>query len=333
MFAAPTAILLVSVSIMAGPIILPKHSSKRLLVVRVVLSVLLLAAAIYVLTRNLITVQNSLEVARHASIPWLVVSLVLMACTFAIAAGVYGALALHPLRYGQTVLVEVATAFVNRLLPAGIGGLGLHGVYLYKRRHTAAEATVVVSMNNLLGMTAHLLILTGVIVARPAVLRLLLDREHTSVNGWLIAAVLLVVGGAVLAMPAVRVRIVGFAHNLWQSIRKLRFMHVLRAVLLAMLLTATYTLILLATTRSVGVHLGLLQIFIVFSIGMLTATATPTPGGLVGAEAGLFAGFVAYGVSSPLAGAVVLLYRLVTYWLPLVPGCFALLVARRRKLL
>jgi len=296
-----------------------------------VLSVVLLAAAVYVLAQNWHTVQDSLQVAREASIPWLAVSLVLMACTFGIAAGVYGALALHPLRYRQTVLVEVATAFVNKLLPAGIGGLGLHGVYLYKRGHTVAEATVVVSMNNLLGMAAHLLILTGVIVAHPAVLRQLLDREHVSVNGWVIAAVILAVG-VVLAVPVVRRRIVTFLHNLLQSIRKLRCMHMLRAVLLAMLLTATYTLILLVVARSVSVHLGLLQIFIVFSIGMLTATATPTPGGLVGAEAGLFAAFVAYGVYSPLAGAAVLLYRLVTYWLPLLPGCVALLVARRRRL-
>jgi uncharacterized protein (TIRG00374 family) len=65
---------------------------------------------------------------------------------------------------------------------------------------------------------------------------------------------------------------------------------------------------------------------------MLASTATPTPGGLVGAEAGLFAGFVAYGVSAPMAGAAVLLYRFVTYWLPLLPGVLALFLARRRRL-
>jgi len=65
---------------------------------------------------------------------------------------------------------------------------------------------------------------------------------------------------------------------------------------------------------------------------MLASTATPTPGGLVGAEAGLFAGFVAYGVASPTAGAAVLLYRLVTYCCRLFPGAVALLLARNSKL-
>jgi len=42
----------------------------------------------------------------------------------------------------------------KRLLPSGIGSLGLNGVYLYKRKHTVAEATVVVSTNNLLGIVS-----------------------------------------------------------------------------------------------------------------------------------------------------------------------------------
>jgi uncharacterized protein (TIRG00374 family) len=99
-----------------------------------------------------------------------------------------------------------------------------------------------------------------------------------------------------------------------------------------MLLTITYTAVLLMTARSVGINLSQLQIFVIFSLGMLFSTATPTPGGLVGAEAGLFAGFVAYGVSAPNATAAVILFRLVSYWLPLLPGAGALFVARQRKL-
>ena len=99
--------------------------AKRSVWLRIALAALLVLGAGYVLTRNWNTVAQSLQVARGASISWLVVSVVLMAVTFAIAAGIYGVLALHQLRYGRTVLVEVATAFVNRLLPSGIGGLGL----------------------------------------------------------------------------------------------------------------------------------------------------------------------------------------------------------------
>jgi undecaprenyl-diphosphatase len=73
-------------------------------------------------------------------------------------------------------------------------------------------------------------------------------------------------------------------------------------------------------------------VFIIFSIGVLAGTVTPTPGGVVGAEAGLAAALVAYGVPAASAIAIALLYRLVTYWLPMVPG-FVVFLAIRKKYL
>ena len=308
----------------------PKPTHKRALLVRVAVSVLLLVVAVYVLATHWQTVRHAAVLARGASIPWLVASLLLMALTFCIAAGIYGLLALHGLRFSQTVLVESAAAFVNRLLPAGLGGLGLHGLYLHKREHTAAEATVVVSVNNLLGMAAHLLLLAGVITFEPGVLHRFIDGRHF-VSAQVVFAVVAVVILILLWRP-VRTRVLKFARNLLSSLQKLNLRKIIPALLLAMLLTTTYTLMLFAAAHSLHIQLGVLQIFIIFSLGMLTQTATPTPGGLVGAEAGLFAGFVAYGVADPTAAAAVLLYRLVSYWLPLVPGALALFIARSRKL-
>ncbi|HSX05062.1 MAG TPA: YbhN family protein [Candidatus Saccharimonadales bacterium] len=307
-----------------------KPQPKRSPLLKVVLSVGVLAAAVYVLITHWHIVQSSLQVARGASTGWLVVSVGLMALTFAIAAGIYGALALHRLHYFQTLLIEVAAAFVNRLLPSGLGGLGLHGVYLYKRKHTAAEATVVVSVNNLIGMAAHLILLGLVLTFNHSLLLQFVNKWHLQLHWWYGLVLLVVVG--VTALPPVRRRLGLFMHNLAVSVCKISPRSLVRALGLAALLTTTYTLILFAATRSLGLHLALLQVFIVFSLGMLTSTATPTPGGLVGAEAGLFAGLVVYSVPTSTAGAAVVLFRLVSYWLPLVPGVLALLLARRRRL-
>lgn len=311
---------------------MPKHkpTSKRALLVRVGLSVVLLAAAAYVLAAHWDTVAQAVRLARGASIAWLAASLLFMACTFCVAAGIYGLLALHGLRLPQTVLVEVAAAFVNRLLPAGLGGLGLHGLYLYKRKHTAAEATVVVSVNNLLGIVAHLLLLAAVLVFKPQVLHQFTKGLHGVSTRYVFAGAAIMV--LVLLWAPMRTRVVNFATHVLASVQKLSARKLVPALLLAMALTAVYTLVLFAIARSLHISLSVVQIFIVFSLGMLTQTATPTPGGLVGAEAGLFAGFVAYGVADPRAAAAVLLYRLVTYWLPLIPGALALFAARSRKL-
>jgi undecaprenyl-diphosphatase len=255
---------------------------------------------------------------------------VLTLLTFLLAAGIYSALALKPLVYRQTLLVEFAAAFANRLLPAGVGGLGLHGLYLYKKRHSAPQATAVVSVNNLLGIVTHLALLSLLIVFRPSVLGKL--QLHGATFHWWYCFVLAGVVLSVVALPRLRRSLSKFMHNLLLSLHLLRMRKLAIAIVFAAALTATYTLVLFCATHALGVRLGLLEIFVVFSFGMLAATATPTPGGLVGAEAGLLAGFVAYGMDAVPAVAAVLLYRLLTYWAPLLPGAVALLIARSRKL-
>jgi uncharacterized protein (TIRG00374 family) len=95
------------------------------------------------------------------------------------------------------------------------------------------------------------------------------------------------------------------------------------------LLTVTYVTIFYYCTEAVGIHLELQQVFLVFTIGMIVGTATPTPGGLVGAEAGLTGGLIAYGVQPDMALAAALLYRFLTYWLPLLPGFITFVNIRR----
>lgn len=304
---------------------------RRFSVFKLLFAVALAAIAVYILAKNWATVTQALSVAKDSYWRWFALTLVLLALTFGIAAGIYNTLALHQLRYRNTFLVAVASAFANRLVPAGLGSLGLNGLYLYRARHTPAEATAVVSVNNLMGITAHLALLLCLGLWQPQVLRQLVGSWHVGLP-LLIAAVVLA-GICLALLLQVRVRVGVFMYNLLRSLHKIGTGRATRALLLSVCMTAVYTLMLFTALRAVGAHLGLLETFIVFSIGMLAGTATPTPGGLVGAEAGLFTGFVAYHVPSAEAGAAVLLYRLATYWLPLVPGVLALAKARDRRLL
>ena len=50
------------------------------------------------------------------------------------------------------------------------------------------------------------------------------------------------------------------------------------------------------------------------------AAAAPTPGGLGAIEAALVAGLTGVGMQPGPAVSAVLLYRLATYWLPVLPG-------------
>ena len=304
---------------------------KRARLWRAVVTVLLSGVLIYMIMRNLHTVSQGVEVIRHAHASSLLAGLLLSILTFLIAAAIYTRLALHHILYTQTLLIELAGSFANRLLPAGLGGLGLHGLYLHKRKHTVAEATAIVSVNNLLGIGAHLSLLATACIVQPALLRTF--THHWPHLPWAaLGVVLLVVFGALYLMSGLRRKLHSFGRNLLVSLERINLKRIAVAYVLALLLTASYTAVLYTTARAVGAELSVFQTFIVFSIGMLVGTATPTPGGLVGVEAGLYAGFIGYGVSSTTSAAAVLLYRLFTYWLPLTPGAIALLIVHRRKL-
>jgi len=308
-----------------------KLVTKRALAWRIALTAGMVVVGIYVSLTHWSVVSTSLQAAQQANITWIGLALVCMAGTFCIAAAMYGVLAIYALRYRQTLLVEVAGAFMNRVLPAGLGGLGLNGLYLYKHRHTPAEATVVVSVNNLLGMCAHVLLLIVLCICEPTIVRTLFVGRNITVP-WVWVLILFALVCVVCSLPIVRRRLTDFTGHLLLSLRKIHIAKVVQALLLATLLTTVYTLSLFSAVKSVGINLGLFEVFIVFSFGVLVGTATPTPGGLVGAEAGLLAGLVLYGIPTAQAGAAVLLFRLVSYWLPLVPGLAALLLARSRKL-
>lgn len=308
-----------------------KYISNRIPAWRIGISLVLLAAACFLLLRQWHFVASSLHAARSANLFWLAAALSLSLLTYCIAALIYSLLALCPLHYLHTLLVELAASFANRLLPAGLGGLGLHGLYLYHQKHNTAQATAVVSVNNLVGITAHLSLLALLIIFRPEVLQKL--TTHYPAVHWQYFAVTLLIAVALMLSAKTRHLVINFVNNLTMSLRRLRPTRIQSAFGAALLLTITYTLILVCVSRALGLHLGILRLFIIFSIGMLAGTATPTPGGLVGMEAGLYAGFVSYNVSPANAGAAVLLYRLITYWLPLIPGAISLMVARDRRIL
>lgn len=287
-----------------------------------------------VLVREWPHIRSSLALVGQARLIPVLVALGFVVVTFLLAAFIYCILALRPLRYGRTLAVELGAACANRLLPAGVGGLGLHGWYLHRQRHSAAEATVVVAANNILGIVGHVCLLAIVLIWLPDSRRAL--HIHA---GW--QQLLWIGGGVVIVIvllsiwPAMRHRLIGFAREIRRVLGRytaLRY-KVVAVLPLTMLMTLVYVTVLFVCERAMGGAVPYGATFMVFTVGMLASTITPTPGGLVGAEAGLFAGLSAYGVAAVPALAIVVLYRLLTYWLPLLPGALALLLLRRFRVI
>ena len=81
------------------------------------------------------------------------------------------------------------------------------------------------------------------------------------------------------------------------------------------------------------IDVNVAAIAIVYLTGSVVGQAAPTPGGLGAVEAALAAGLTAAGLDGGLAVSAVLMFRLLTFWLPTLPGWVSHNVMQRRGLL
>lgn len=287
---------------------------------------------LYVAVPHLGEFSTSLSSIRHADGGWVLVCLFALLLSYAVAAFTYVLLAKHRLRYLPTVLIEAASMFTNRLLPAGAGAIGINYAYLRRSRHQAAEAAGVVATNNLLGFAGHVLLFLGVLVAFGGhVLAFSVPDGHQIAIGAGIA--LLMIVGAYVIVRLKRGVIATFLRRTFAMIIAYHKHPKRLAAALAssIILTATYVLSLYAASRGVGIHLPVVDVFIVLTFGVAGATILPTPGGLGGAEASIVGGFMLYGVSDGKALAAALLYRLFTYWLAFALGAVGFAAAEKKQ--
>jgi uncharacterized membrane protein YbhN (UPF0104 family) len=217
-------------------------------------------------------------------------------------------------------------------LPGGVGGLGTNYLYLRKSKATAVQAGSIVAINNLLGLVGHALLLGAGLLLFPHQTVHIHDslKLNKTVSFFIVILVVVIL---CIAGYALRNKIQRWLQQFAKQLQLYRSKPylLLLALLSSMLITATTVGALWICVLALHMSLSPLSVLVIFSFGIALGTATPTPGGLGGFEAGLVAGFVAYHVASAQALAVVLVYRLISFWLPLVIGGVAFVYSRRQK--
>jgi uncharacterized membrane protein YbhN (UPF0104 family) len=238
--------------------------------------------------------------------------------------------------FWRTVSAQVAGSFVKIVAPAAIGGVALNTRFLQKAGIRPGLAVASVGASQLFGLGAHILLLlvfgylTG-IEKTPS-----LSPSRTVIAGLLTVAVLVLV---VTSVPFLRKFVATRVRSLFAGVVP-RMLDVLqRPQKLAtgiggmLLLTTCFVLCLDASARAFGsgtTDVSLASVAVVFLAGNALGSAAPTPGGIGAVEATLTIGLVAIGLTQEVAFPAVLLFRLFTLWLPVLPGwiCFSQLTRR-----
>lgn len=306
-----------------------KHNRRRVLLYLIVIGLLL-----YAVIPKYAQLTAGMRAIAYAKPGWLVLAMLAIVLTHMAAALTYVFLAKHPLKFWTTLAIQIAASFTNRLLPSGLGGISLYVYYLIKKDHTPPEATSVTVMNSLVSIAAHLMLLLAALYIGHESLTSVAKGRTLSLPIMVLLAALIITAVIVLARrQSVRQRLTDFVKHTWHDI--LDYHHQPLRLLLALLaagsITASYVMAFYACAHAMGLPLGLAQAFLIYTLGILIGAAALTPGGLGGLEAGLVAGLVAFGYNTASAFAVVIIYRLITFWLPIMPGYLAFWLLRRHK--
>ena len=292
---------------------------------------LLFFAATALLVLLVVPKVSSLEdsvIAIKDAGPWFAgLGLAFTGLTYILTAASYRALVLKPVPFWRLVVVQTASGFVSKLLPSGTGSLALNARFLIKNGHSVIRASSIATINNLMGFASInslliLLIISGNAGWHDAF------RLHLSLPGYvwfLLIGLTIGLGAALLWLPKVRRLLAQYLREVATSFGTYRRhpLRLLASYLAAVAITLCFSGALYASARAFGVDLSPLQVLLTLVVSLATAAVTPTPGGIGGAEAGLTAALVTTGQPASIALTIALLYRIITYWIPVIPGFIA----------
>ena len=228
--------------------------------------------------------------------------------------------------FGRTVVAQVAGSFVKIVAPAAVGGVALNTRFLQRSGVRPGLAVASVGASQLFGLGAHILLLLSFGYLTGTEKTASLTPSRTVIAGLLTVAVLVLV---VTAIPFLRKFVATRLRSLFAGVvpRMLdllqRPMKLLTGIGGMLLLTGVFVMCLDASIRAFdngNQQLSYASIAVVFLAGNALGSAAPTPGGVGAVEGALTLGLLAVGLPKEVAAPAVLLYRLLTLWLPVLPG-------------
>jgi putative heme transporter len=326
---------------------LPIFTTKRLLQTGAV--VLILLVGIYFLFPKLVGLGDSVSKLGEAEPVWIAVAIGFSIASYATYVALFKAVVggdVLKLTWGETYQINMAGVAATLLFSAGgAGGVALTYWSLRKagmrRRDVARRMIAFVSLHYafypLALIVFGLLLRTGVVNGKHSV-------ELTIIPA-AVAGIMLVVGALITLIPAdVEGKLMPHAHGehtrsfvewasrvpetLGDGFRfALRlFTHPRQgglAVLGAAGFWAASIGVLWASFHSLGIHVPLAVVVQGFFLGMVANLFPLAPAGVGAVDAGMIGAFVLFGLPEETVFPAILIFRLVSFWMPIPPGVVA----------
>jgi len=296
-----------------------------------------LAIAFYVLIPQLADVSGVWSKLRAADWTWALYALVASALTYVGAAiGLLGAVP-GRIPFIGTIGTQLAGSFINRIVPARVGGIATNVRFLQKQGLDLPVASSSVGLQQVSGLLVHL--------GLSAVFLLWAGRSGLGAFEFLPSTQAVLIGlTAILALSGLlfllpmgrrvlRKRVLPILKRSGQGIGEVARRPLKLTALFggSAFLTLSYIAALVFSVHAFGpTGVSVATLGVVFLLGSAISAAAPTPGGIGAVEAALIAGLTAVGLDREVAVPAVFLYRIATFWLPILPGWIAFVLLQRR---
>lgn len=313
----------------------PTTSVLRRLPWRGILTALPLVGVAWWVVANRSMIGDGVHQALRADGSWLLAAVGCTALGFVAVSFARQGTVLERLPAGRLLITQFAAGAANHLLPAGIGGGAVNVRFMARLGLPPAQYSASLALYFLAEAVARVALLVALLVAFPEALRLQEVLPEQIGLPLIVAAVLGLTAVSVAVVLSIRPARRAIRDFLATALRDVRAVHARPSRVLALwggslafpALQAA-GLVAVALSLELGVPAG--HVVLAYLAASVVAAAVPSPGGIGSVDASLVVALVATGANVATATATVLAYRVITVWLPLLPGALVLGALVRR---
>ena len=292
---------------------------------RTVLMAVVALVAAWTLLAQLDFQQVSVAVSQ-ANIWWMLAALAFSVATYVGAGLTLVAFSPERLSLWRSTEVHLASAVVSLVAPAGVGGAAINLRFLNRKGVPTAVGVATVALVQVVQfvVTVVLLVVLAAMTGQSTGL--------TLPSGWVLVAAgaIVVVAAVILVIPQARTwawaKIEPTYRQVWPRLVWVMSnpMRLALGVGGALMLSLSYILSFSASLWAFGYTVPFAVLAITYLASNTVGSIVPSPGGIGPVELALTAGLVAAGVPYGVALSTAIVYRLVTFWIPIPVGWLGL---------
>ncbi|MEV4860088.1 lysylphosphatidylglycerol synthase transmembrane domain-containing protein [Streptomyces ossamyceticus] len=310
---------------------------RRILPVRRILCLLPLALVLVLAVRHRSVLVEGFGQLATARWPWLAAAVCATCLTWVAAAVTRQGALVERLPARRLLATQFAAGAANHLLPSGLGASAVNLRFMTVCGVPPARSSAALALYLLAESVARLGLLLALLLAFPGALRIgpLLPDGSTAPLLATVAGVVCAAGLALLLVRRLRTTVCGFVRTAFSEARSVhtRPVRVLALWGGSLAFPALQAAGLAAVGLALGLRIPVLHMAVAYLAATVAVALVPTPGGLGSVDAALVVALIAAGAPAAVATAVVLAYRVITLWLPLLPGALTLGALVRLKVL